>query len=179
MESSTVNISIFARFLGLSMLSRGYSVSPLKLQKLLYYQQAWHMVIFGRGASLFNETPEAWVNGPVYPGIYREYKGKVPGMCDHLKESDFGLRSDENIWDVISVLQGEIGLSRQELDLFGNVIDLYASRSQNQLIFTTHMERPWIEARGDLMPFEPSSRQISLDTMHDYYLARYNRNRNR
>ena len=174
----TVDISDFARFLGLSMLSQGISVSPLKLQKILYYQQAWHMVFFGRENQLFSEAPEAWVNGPVYPGIYRQYRNCVPNMCDHLKEKDFGVQPS----DVLATLEkiaASLELSKKELDLFESVMRLYGSKTQNQLILVTHSEQPWCEAREGLLPYQASNRTISLDTMYAYYKARHDRRVNR
>lgn len=174
----TVNISDFARFLGLSMLSQGISVSPLKLQKILYYQQAWHMVFFGRDNQLFEEAPEAWVNGPVYPEIYHQYKGCVPNMCDHLKERDFGVRTDDALAAIEGLASG-LNLSKEELDLFESVMRLYGSKTQNQLILVTHSELPWCEAREGLLPYQTSNRTISLDTMYEYYKARRDRRMNR
>lgn len=51
----------------------GVSINPLKLQKLLYYIQSWHIVKFEKNI-LFDTMPEAWVNGPVYRPIYDRYK---------------------------------------------------------------------------------------------------------
>lgn len=50
----------------------GSYISNLKLQKLVYYAQAWYLGIYG--TSLFEEDFEAWVHGPVIPALYREYK---------------------------------------------------------------------------------------------------------
>lgn len=47
-------------------------VSNLKLQKLLYYAQAWHLAIFKQ--PLFNDEIEAWVHGPVVPEVFRAYR---------------------------------------------------------------------------------------------------------
>lgn len=47
-------------------------ITPLKLQKLLYYAQAWSLVI--KSETLFYEDIEAWVHGPVIPPVYRRYK---------------------------------------------------------------------------------------------------------
>ena len=87
------DIKDVARYIGLSLINKGLSVSPLKLQKVLYYVQSWNMVIFGRDKTLFPQAPQAWVNGSVYPEIYYEYKDKVPNMCDHLDATDFGTDS--------------------------------------------------------------------------------------
>ena len=50
----------------------GSFISNLKLQKLLYYAQAWHLAIYD--TRLFPERFQAWVHGPVIPEIYHRYK---------------------------------------------------------------------------------------------------------
>ncbi len=174
-----VDIKKFTRYMGLSMISKGISVSPLKLQKLLYYQQAWHMVFFGRDNQLFDSVPQAWVNGPVYPTIFHEYKSKVTGMCDHLKEEHFGIAPDSDINEAIKKLAAELNMSAEQIGLADSVIQIYGTKTQNQLILTTHSELPWCEAREGLMPYDRSEKEISLDTMHDYYKERHDRNRSK
>lgn len=49
----------------------GSFISNLKLQKLVYYAQAWHLAI--HGTPLFEEDFEAWVHGPVIPSLYQKY----------------------------------------------------------------------------------------------------------
>lgn len=176
---STVNIHKFTQYMGLSMIVKGISVSPLKLQKLLYYQQAWHMVFFGRDETLFDDLPQAWVNGPVYPEIFREYKGVVPGMCDHLSAEHFGVQSDMDINSHIQFLAENLQFTDNQIGLIDSVIQIYGTKTQNQLILTTHSELPWCEAREGLMPYERSEKTISLDTMYKYYKARHDRNRSK
>lgn len=110
-----LNINEFARYVGLSMISKGFSISPLKLQKILYYEQAWFMVFFGRENQLFDCAPEAWVNGPVYPEIYHQYKSCVPGMCDLLNETHFGVASKEGIIPAIEELSKNLIYLRSRL----------------------------------------------------------------
>ena len=62
------DIQDVATYCGLVLLKEGMTVTPLKLQKILYYVQAWMMVFFDEQL-LFDEQPQAWVNGPVYPSI--------------------------------------------------------------------------------------------------------------
>lgn len=171
-----VDIKDYAVYMGLAMLEKGFSVSPLKLQKLLYYQQSWHLVYFGMENTLFDDVPHAWVNGPVYPVIYYEYKDKVPGMCDHLKITDF-IAEDVDIQDEITRLVTKMGLTNDEIDLTERVIMLYGSKTQNQLIFLTHSEKPWSEQREGMAPYEYSDKEISINTMYNYYKERYDRNR--
>ncbi|MCQ2128293.1 MAG: DUF4065 domain-containing protein [Bacteroidaceae bacterium] len=169
-----VSIKDFAKFMGLSMLQRNISVSPLKLQKLLYYQQAWHMVFFGRENTLFADVPEAWVNGPVYTSIYPVYKDKVDGMCDHMKPEHF-LQEGEDMNSAIESLAKEMDLEDEEMNLANEIIMLYGTKSQNYLIFLTHSEDPWAEKRIGLQPYEASSTPISLDTMYRYYKERHDK----
>lgn len=171
----TVNIEDFAKYIGLSILLKGGSISPLKLQKLLYYNQAWHMVIFGRENTLFTDIPHAWVNGPVYPAIYQIYKNKVSNMCDHLDYSHFGY--DENCSECVAELATKMNLSNEEIKLSDSINMRYGTKTQNQLILLTHSEKPWCEQRENLLPYEYSDKEISLDTMYDYYKDRYDRNR--
>ena len=173
---NNVDIKDYAAYVGITMLMKGLTVSPLKLQKILHYEQAWHMVGFGRDNQLFSCAPQAWVNGPVYPEIYYIYKNMVPGMCDHLKMENF-LSEGEDPHDKEKELADKMKLSDEEIALTERVIMLYGSRTQNQLILLTHSEKPWSEMREGLKPYDYSDREISLDTMHDYYKERYDRNR--
>lgn len=170
------DIKDVARYIGLSLINKGLSVSPLKLQKVLYYVQSWNMVIFGRDKTLFPQAPQAWVNGPVYPEIYYEYKDKVPNMCDHLDATDFGTDS-AHIDKTLQELAEKLSFSKDQIELLDSIFMLYGSKSQNDLIFLTHSEKPWVEARGSLSPFQRSEKSISLDTMYSFYKDRYDRNR--
>src|SRR5690606_28223588 len=51
----------------------GSSMTPLKLQKLVYYAQAWHLAFYG--TKLFNEEFQAWVHGPVNYELWQKYSG--------------------------------------------------------------------------------------------------------
>lgn len=172
----TVDIKDYAAYVGITMLMKGLTVSPLKLQKILYYEQSWHMVGFGRENTLFDKAPEAWVNGPVYPEIYHIYKDMVSNMCDHLRYENFAT-NEEDAANRSQELMKRMQLNEEEVSLTERVILLYGSRTQNQLILLTHSERPWSEMREGLMPYDYSKKPISLDTMYQYYKARYDRNR--
>jgi len=58
-------------FLGLAF-AEGKRVSPLKMQKLVYFAHGWHLAVTGR--PLLNESIQAWKYGPVIPTLYREFK---------------------------------------------------------------------------------------------------------
>ncbi len=47
-------------------------ITNLKLQKLVYYAQAWHLVFFNR--KLYDAPIEAWIHGPAVRSLYKKYK---------------------------------------------------------------------------------------------------------
>jgi uncharacterized phage-associated protein len=65
-----------------AILGRSFSekrpVSPLKLQKLLYYAHGYYSAAYGQ--PLVDEAFEAWQYGPVVPAVYHEFKefGNAP-----------------------------------------------------------------------------------------------------
>lgn len=174
MNIDNKDIKDVAVYIGLSCLSKGISISPLKLQKILYYFQSWFMVFYGRQNTLFQDIPQAWVNGPVYPVIYYQYKDKCANMCDHLGLESFGANDIMCDFRDISL---KLSLDDDKMELLESVLLLYGRQTQNQLIWLTHSEVPWAEARRGLAPWEKSEKELSLDLMYEYYLNRRNRNK--
>lgn len=176
MAINDLDIRDVAKYIGLSLTTKGLSISPLKLQKMLYYSQAWFMVFLGRENTLFKDVPQAWVNGPVYPVVYHEYKGKAANMCDHLDASVF---FDGDATDGLRLYTGKLGFNGELIELVESIMTLYGAQTQNQLILLTHSERPWAETRGNLAPYERSDKEIPLDLIYKYYKDRHDRNRKR
>lgn len=136
-------------------------ITNLKLQKILYYLQAWHLV--NLNGQLINETPEAWVNGPVYKRVYEKYSNvKREPLVSSLEDSFIKEIKDTD-------------LTEDQADLIDSVLKVYGNFSSMNLVYKTHIELPWKEARAGLPPFEPSSNLISLDTVREYYTARVKR----
>ena len=161
-----------ATYCGLVLLKEGMTVSPLKLQKMLYYIQAWMMVFFDRQL-LFEDKPQAWVNGPVYPQVYDRFRSI--GRYDMMTKEDF--LQGGTLTECIESMSKHLGLSRQQLDVLHKIIAIYGSKNQDQLVFMTHCEAPWSIARCDLGPFENSDNPISFDDMYSFYKTRYEANR--
>ena len=123
------------------------AVDHLKLQKLLYYTQAWSLVF--REQPMFFEEIQAWVHGPVVPSVYHEYK------CYGYQK--ISLASD---------LQ-EIG--SDELQIIDLVCDVYGGKTGSFLEDLTHSESPWINARTGLNGSDRSNSVISLKEMFSYF----------
>lgn len=173
-----VNVKIYdihavARYIALSSFLKQITVSPLKLQKLLYYAQSWSMVFFGRERQLFGDVPQAWVNGPVYPAVYNDWRDR--NMCNHLHPNDFGVEN-QAVGAVLESLVQEMALTDDDMQLLEQIVLKYGSQTQNHLIFLTHSELPWCEMREGLKPFERSHASMSLDTMYAYYKERHEKN---
>jgi len=124
-------------------------VTNLKLQKVLYYSQAWYLAL--RKEPFFHEDVEAWVHGPVVPSIFRHYRdckwSPIPGTP--VNSSQFRAHLEE-VWRVYG------GFSAYDLERL------------------THSEEPWKIARAGLAPDASSNNIISKSSMRDYYSARLN-----
>ena len=102
-------------------LEHGDTISNLKLQKMMYYQQGFHLAYFG--TPLFDEDIVAWQYGPVVPSVYKEYKSFESNSISTSKEG--------------------ISLSDDEEELFNNVYEEYNQFSAVALTKMTHEESPW------------------------------------
>ena len=119
-------------------------VTPLALQKMLYYAQAFYFALFS--AELFPDVCQAWTHGPVYPEVYHKYK--IYG-CNPIEAPV--LDSEEDI--------GE--LTTREVEFLNSIIYAVGCYSGQTLENMTHGERPWRKARGELLPADRSVTEIS------------------
>jgi len=131
-----------------SLISLAYSnrseLTNLKLQKLLYYSQAWHLALFGK--TLFEEDFEAWVHGPVVPAIFRKYRSYKWGPIANVSDAPQDARAHlEEVWRV------------------------YGSLSAFDLERLTHSEEPWKQARNGLAPDASSHEVITKRSMQTFY----------
>jgi uncharacterized phage-associated protein len=128
-------------------------MSHLKLQKLLYYVDAWHLTTFEQ--PLFKEEFEAWVHGPVIREVFNHYKGEsvLNGILQP-KELDYQL--DDYI-------------SEQQIELVNDVLDEYGKQSPYHLECLTHDELPWKEARRGYSWSDRCEEKISKSTMKKFY----------
>lgn len=179
MEATKVNIQDIARYTILRIIQNGYTICPLKLQKVLYYMQAWHLVYFDK-QMLFDEKPQAWVNGPVYRTVYDTYK-HIP-MYNQFNIEDIGIKQAGEEMDILLAAEAEIQranlkLTEEQNKFIESIYDHYGAMIHDRLVFLTHSELPWSEQREGLLPFQHSDRELSIDTMFDYYNKRMLRNR--
>lgn len=123
------------------------SMPAMKLQKLIYYCQAWSLV--WDEAPLFKERIEAWANGPVVRALYNCHKGqftvhRIPGGDSKL-------------------------LTQTQRETIDSVLKFYGDRSSQWLSDLTHQEAPWRDARVGVPAGEPSNAEITHAAMAEYY----------
>lgn len=160
-----LNILKIAQLIVLSCHNRGLSISPLKLQKLLFYTQAWYMVYF-EGDTLFSEVPQAWVNGPVYKDVYTHYQhNEKIGVYDTIP---FDGELDE-LPVKMKQISEELNLSEKDSRFIEKIVETYGVFDHNKLVYMTHCEDPWVDARGGFLPFEKCDNNIPLDVIKEYY----------
>lgn len=129
------------------ILSTCGALSAMKLQKLVYYSQAWSLV--WDEEPLFNEKIEAWANGPVAPELYKEHRGQY-------KVHSISKGNPQNLKDS----------QRETVD---KVLEFYGEHDSQWLSDLTHMEDPWLKARKSLAPGERGSQEVTLESMAEYY----------
>lgn len=132
-------------------------LSVLKLQKLLYYSQAWFLAFCKE--PLFDGRFEAWVHGPVHRPTYTRFRPTK------LMYSALALEDRLPGFDVDQIPKE----AREHID---GVLEVYAPFSDTQLESLTHDEEPWVEARAGLRAGQPSTKEISDETMRRYYSSR-------
>ncbi len=123
----------------------GDEISNLKLQKLLYYMQGFHLACFD--TPLFDDEIEAWMYGPVVPAVYELYK----------ENGSKGISCPEG--DVIALT------SEEEEDIFNQVYDAYGQFSAFKLMEMTHIEEPWKSTQVGI------GNVISKDKIKKYFLT--------
>lgn len=125
----------------------GGVVTHLQVQKLLYFGQAWHMMVLDR--PLFDEDMEAWPHGPVVRSVWQEFK--------------------QHGWLPLPMGGESEGIDADSRDVLVQVLDSYGAFAAKKLEAITHSERPWIEARGNRAPEERCNVIIEKDKILAYY----------
>lgn len=128
-------------------------VTPLMLQKLLYFIQGIYSALYGK--PLFEEDCRAWVHGPVYPEVYTLFRDFKYNPIDDVR---FGLLKGMD--DV---------LTEEERDVIDRVVNTFGIYGGKVLERITHNEEPWKSARRGYGDQVPSSELVSKDSIRKYY----------
>ena len=133
------------------ILKKQGSMTAMKLQKLVYYSQAWSLVWDEK--PLFDEEIQAWANGPVVPDLYDAHRGSFT-----VAHENFG----RGKWSV---------LDEDERETVDAVLRTYGPMSAHELSELTHREKPWKSARKGLKAGQRGCRMIPIERMHEYCIG--------
>lgn len=122
-------------------------VTNLKLQKVLYFAQAYYLAKLGR--PIFSEKLEAWEYGPVVPEVYRKLKrnGSKPIILEEDKST----------------------LAEEDKEILKKVWDTFGGYSASRLVDIVHAHTPWKEANAS------TNKIISHKAIKDYYSSLLNK----
>ena len=130
-------------------------VTPLMLQKLLYFIQGVYSALYGK--PIFEEDCRAWVHGPVYPEVYELFRDFKYNPID---DARFALL--EGTTDALTEEEKKV------IDLVVNTFGMYGGKVLERI---THNEEPWKEARKGYGDSIPSSELLPKDHIMRYYVA--------
>ena len=129
------------------ILRKSGPMTAWKLQKLVYYSQAWSLVWDDR--PLFRARIEAWANGPVVPALYQKHRG---------------------MFKVHEIAKGDPSkLDRDAKDTVDAILSSYGKKPPQWLSDLTHVEEPWRRARLGTPEGARSGKEITLASMAEYY----------
>src|SRR5438045_3498157 len=89
----------------------GDVITHLKLQKLVYYAQAWSLALLNK--PLFEEEIQAWTHGPVVPSLFEKF-------------------SDHN-WDPIPSPEAKPTFDEETEKLLTDILETYGEHSAKKL----------------------------------------------
>ncbi|MDE0048127.1 MAG: DUF4065 domain-containing protein [bacterium] len=129
------------------ILERQGPMTTWKLQKLVYYCQAWSLV--WDDDVLFPEEIEAWANGPVVRELYNAHRGNYRISCMRKGNPD--------------------SLTEVQRETVEAVLTFYGDKSPQWLSDLTHMEAPWKSARRGIPDGVRGNQIISKESLAEYY----------
>ncbi|MCR4696365.1 MAG: DUF4065 domain-containing protein [Lachnospiraceae bacterium] len=128
-------------------------ITPLALQKILYYTQGIFMVNYGR--PLFREECQAWVHGPVYEEVYDMFKGF---KYNPIEDKRFVIFRDR-----FQMLTDE---EKKVIDMVLNSFGMYSGKTLEKI---AHKEAPWVDAFDDNNVCGYTNQPITKEAIRDYF----------
>ncbi|MEG4277338.1 DUF4065 domain-containing protein [Microcoleus sp. MON1_C1] len=127
-------------------------INVYKLQKLVYYAQAWHLGVYGK--PLFDADFQAGIHGPVIPDLLEKYQRQFS-------------------WEQITEKIEQPKLPQKVGQFLEEVAEAYFEYDDETLERMICSEMPWLEARGNVPRDESCHGIISHESMKKYYSGRF------
>ena len=122
-------------------------ISHMKLQKLLYFIQAFFLVEIekGYGYPAFSDRIEAWESGPVVPAVYEEFKlyGALPNIPH---KNSYLIPDPKSHWSIKRVNYDDSMISEHNKKGIIEIVDYFKDWATNDLVKLTHRQEPWENA---------------------------------
>ncbi|MBM3591008.1 MAG: DUF4065 domain-containing protein [Alphaproteobacteria bacterium] len=116
------------------------TITPLKLQKLIYIAYAWYLVLSEKQDRLFDEPIQAWRLGPVVPSIYYYFRGK----SEISKDFYVATLDNEEGKDMVEIIPIVPKVDTQTRSILGAVLHEYKDYSAYDLVNILHSPNsPW------------------------------------
>lgn len=141
---------------------KNYDITNLRLQKLLYFIQAYYLVSTEKQEPCFSERIIAWDFGPVILEAYREFKcyggGSIPNINSYYEHNGIEIlfsermTFDENIIPTIDKRRIE------------KVVDYFSKYSTTSLVKITHNQDPWCKTYE-----KQKNKEITKEAIREYF----------
>ena len=129
------------------VLEKQGSMTTMKLQKLVYYSQAWSLVWDEK--PLFAEEIQAWASGPIVRDLYNHHRGA---------------------YLIPDIQKGNVdNLTKEQRETIDAILEAYGDKPAQWLADLTHMEKPWNEAREGFDPGDNCENEITPASLAEYY----------
>ncbi|MBL9164425.1 MAG: SocA family protein [Planctomycetaceae bacterium] len=148
-------------------------LSPMKLQKLVYFAHGWHFAI--NGTPLINEQVEAWKFGPVIRSLYHEFKSAGNQAITERAYRHEVLKKDGRLnfrqWVAAVDQEARSPEETSEIVAFLNRIwDVYGRYTGVQLSRLTHLAgSPWDTVCKAWNGDPPKGTDIPQDLIREYF----------
>ncbi|MBQ7217176.1 MAG: SocA family protein [Synergistaceae bacterium] len=130
-----------------------FDVTPLKLQKLLYYCQGYSLALTGKPA--FDDPIEAWKFGPVVESVYQEYKKYEGGIIPY-GDIEAETLPDDTLQSIVNFVLADKG-----------------QYSGETLARMTHKESPWRDSYQMAYGGVYMNAKISHNALQDYFASEF------
>lgn len=130
-------------------------VTPLMLQKLLYFIQGVYSALYGK--PVFAEDCRAWIHGSVYPEVYELFRDFKYNPIDDARFALLG--------ETAGVLTEE---EKRVIEFVANTFGMYSGKVLERI---THNEEPWKNARKGYGDSIPSSEIVPKESIMKYYVV--------
>ena len=155
---------------------RGSPISPMKLQKLVFYAHGWYFSL--TNSPLINTQVEAWAYGPVIRRVYSAFRkyGNRP-VEEEAKISKFFSKADGTgirLQEVTPSIEDDPNAASFTRQLLDKIWEVYGGYSPAQLSNATHQPgTPWAlaveTARAENGGVLPKGTDISARFIKDYF----------